>query len=159
VRGMEGRLRKDESAAATELGYVFTFLLGVLLLSMFSVWAWDIENSTRNRWNEQALEDNLRDVAAAIERADAASRLDAEVLYAEPVKIQSVQTDAGQLTLFLDDERVYLIDARGMYSDSITISAASASTHEGEVNLGTTSVVWVVYSEGVTSISSKSPDT
>ena len=36
-------LRKDTGAAATELGYIFTFLLGVLLLTMFSLWAYEIE--------------------------------------------------------------------------------------------------------------------
>ena len=154
-----GSLKDDDSAAATELGYVFTFLLGVMLLSMFSVWAWDIENSTRNRWNEQALENNLRDVASAIERADAASRIDPSVLYAEPVKLQGVQIDAGQLTMILDDSELNLIDARGRFSDTVSISAASAATHEGEVNLGKGSIVWVVYHEGVTSISMKAPDT
>ena len=152
-------LKEDDSGAATELGYVFTFLLGVLLLSMFSVWAWDIENSTRNRWNEQALQNNLREVASAVERADAASRVDPSVMYAEPVKLQAVQTDAGQLTLILDDSELNLIDARGKSSDAVSISAASAATHEGEVNLGKGSVVWVVYHEGVTSISMTAPDT
>ncbi len=152
-------LKDDDSAAATELGYVFTFLLGVLLLSMFSVWAWDIENSTRNRWNEQVLQNNLRDVASAVERADAASRIDSSILYAEPVKLQAVQTDAGQLTLVLDDSELNLIDAHGKYSDAVSISAASAATHEGEVNLGKGNIVWVVYHEGVTSISLKAPDT
>ena len=154
-----GLLKDDDSAAATELGYVFTFLLGVMLLSMFSVWAWDIENSTRHRWNEQALENNLRDVASAVERADAASRIDPSVLYAEPVKLQGVQIDAGQLTMILDDSELNLIDARGRFSDTVSISAASAATHEGEVNLGKGSIVWVVYHEGVTSISMKAPDT
>ena len=42
--------RHDEGAAATELGYVFTFLLGVVLLSMFGVWAYGIETATRERW-------------------------------------------------------------------------------------------------------------
>ena len=42
------RLNADTRAAATELGYIFTFLLGVLLMSMFSVWAWDIETNTRH---------------------------------------------------------------------------------------------------------------
>ena len=152
-------LKDDDSAAATELGYVFTFLLGVLLLSMFSVWAWDIENSTRNRWNEQALENNLREVASAVERADAASRIDPSVLYADPVKLQAVQIDAAQLTMILDDSELNLIDSRGRFSDTISISAASAATHEGEVNLGKGSIVWVVYHEGVTSISMKAPDT
>ena len=65
----------DTSGAATELGYIFTFLLGVLLLSVFSIWTWDIETATRDRWNEQAIQMNLDDIAAAIERADEASRL------------------------------------------------------------------------------------
>ena len=52
------RLSRDTRAAATELGYVFTFLLGVLLMTMFSVWAWDIETNTRLRWNEEAVEAN-----------------------------------------------------------------------------------------------------
>ena len=34
---MKGELKRDESGASTELGYIFTFLLGVLFLSMFSV--------------------------------------------------------------------------------------------------------------------------
>ena len=59
----------DISGAATELGYIFTFLLGVMLLSVFSVWTWDIETATRDRWNEKAVEMNLDDIADAIERA------------------------------------------------------------------------------------------
>ena len=66
---------KDTSGAATELGYIFTFLLGVLLLSVFSIWTWDIETATRERWNEEAIQMNLDDLAAAVERADEASRL------------------------------------------------------------------------------------
>ena len=65
----------DVSGAATELGYIFTFLLGVLLLSVFSIWTWDIETATRERWNKEAIQMNLDDLSAAIERADAASRL------------------------------------------------------------------------------------
>ena len=56
---ISGSLRRDERAAATELGYIFTFLLGVVLLTMFSIWAWDIETATRERWNEEALQDNM----------------------------------------------------------------------------------------------------
>ena len=77
-------LVKDTKAAATELGYIFTFLLGVLLLSMFSIWAWDIETATRDRWNEKAIEMNLDDLASAIERADEASRL-GNISYSESV--------------------------------------------------------------------------
>ena len=60
------KIVKDSNGAATELGYIFTFLLGVLLLSMFSLWAWDIETATRERWNSQAIQANLDDIAAAI---------------------------------------------------------------------------------------------
>ena len=48
---MKGRLVRDQSGASTELGYIFTFLLGVLFLSMFSVWAFGLETSTRENWN------------------------------------------------------------------------------------------------------------
>ena len=64
----------DTNGAATELGYIFTFLLGVLLLSIFSIWTYDIETATRERWNMEAIEMNLDDLAAAVERADEASR-------------------------------------------------------------------------------------
>ena len=36
---MTRKLVEDESGASTELGYIFTFMLGVLFLSLFSVWA------------------------------------------------------------------------------------------------------------------------
>ena len=63
---MKTKLSKsdDISGAATELGYIFTFLLGVMLLSVFSIWTWDIETATRDRWNEQAVKMNLDDIAA-----------------------------------------------------------------------------------------------
>ncbi|NCG00897.1 MAG: hypothetical protein GWP25_03785, partial [Euryarchaeota archaeon] len=77
-------LKQDQRAAATELGYIFTFLLGVLLLTMFSLWAYEIETATRERWNENAIQSNMDDLAAAVERADEASRM-GSVDYAEKV--------------------------------------------------------------------------
>ena len=88
-------LRKDTSAAATELGYIFTFLLGVLLLSMFSLWAWDIETATRERWNEQAIQANLDDIAAAVERADEASRM-GDIQYSESIYWRATEADENQ---------------------------------------------------------------
>ena len=154
---LKGKMKQDQSAAATELGYVFTFLLGVLLLSMFSVWAWDIENSTRVRWNEQALEENLREVAAAVERADAASRLDANSFYAEPVLLRAIHTDVSALTLILDDSRITLVDDKGIYTDTVSISGASSTIHSGEVNLGKSLKVWVIYDAGEVKISQVAP--
>lgn len=150
-------MKQDQAAAAAELGYVFTFLLGVLLLSMFSVWAWDIENSTRVRWNEQALEENLREVAAAVERADAASRLDANSFYAEPVLLRAIHTDVSALTLILDDSRITLVDDKGIYTDTVSISGASSTIHSGEVNLGKSLKVWVIYDAGEVKITQVSP--
>ena len=48
-------LVEDESGASTELGYIFTFLLGVLFLSLFSVWAFGLETATRENWNTTLL--------------------------------------------------------------------------------------------------------
>ena len=56
-------LQNNREAAATELGYVFTFLLGVLLLTMFSIWIYDIESATRERWNEEAIDANMISVS------------------------------------------------------------------------------------------------
>ena len=49
---MQKYLAKDENAAATEIGYVFTFLLGLMFLTSFSIWVWDLEVSTQDRWTE-----------------------------------------------------------------------------------------------------------
>ena len=68
------RLRKNEEGAATELGYVFTFLLGVVLLSVFGVWAYSIETATRERWNNAAIQANLDDVAEAVVVREMADR-------------------------------------------------------------------------------------
>ena len=61
-------ISRDENAASTELSYIFTFLLGVALLSTFTFWTYNIETATRERWNEGAIEANLDDIAEAIER-------------------------------------------------------------------------------------------
>ena len=73
---MQGKIVRDQSGASTELGYIFTFLLGVLLLSLFSIWAFGLETSTREKWNDTAIDVNMADIAAAVERADLASRED-----------------------------------------------------------------------------------
>ena len=91
-------LRRDTSAAATELGYIFTFLLGVMLLTMFSLWAWDIETATRERWNENAIQANMDDLAAAVERADEASRM-GSIDYAEKVEWRPTEADESRFTL------------------------------------------------------------
>ena len=44
----------------------------------------DIETTTRERWNEEAIQMNLDDLVAAVERADEASRL-GDIEYTECV--------------------------------------------------------------------------
>ena len=144
-------LRRDTSAAATELGYIFTFLLGVLLLTMFSLWAWDIETATRERWNENAIQANMDDLAAAVERADEASRIGA-VDYAERVEWRLTEADESRMTIVLTDTNIELIHDTGDLDTNVSISGTGAGSHEGTLTLAGIDSIWVVHYQGVTSI-------
>ena len=144
-------LRRDTSAAATELGYIFTFLLGVLLLTMFSLWAWDIETATRERWNENAIQANMDDLAAAVERADEASRMGA-VDYAERVEWRLTEADESRMTIILTDTNIELIHDTGDLDTNVSISGTGAGRHEGTLTLSGIDSIWVVHYQGVTSI-------
>ena len=149
-------LQKDTGAAATELGYIFTFLLGVLLLSMFSLWAWDIETATRERWNEQAIQANLDDIAAAVERADEASRM-GDVQYSESIYWRATEADENQFTLSLNDELLILEDDSGNLDLEVSISGTGSGQHSGEVQLSGISTIWIVHNDGVTSVQLERP--
>ena len=144
-------ISKDTNGAATELGYIFTFLLGVLLLSMFSMWAWDIETATRERWNQQAIQANMDDIAAAVERADQASRM-GDVEYSESIYWRATEADENLFTLSLNNEFVSLKDNGGTLDMEVLISGAGSGEHTGTVELSGVSTIWVVHSEGVTSL-------
>lgn len=148
---IEFELRRDEHAAATELGYIFTFLLGVLLLTMFSVWAWDIETATRSRWNEIAIEANMDDIAAAVERADEASRIDG-ANYAESVEWRNSEADESKFILILTDVEISLVDEGGTLDTSVLISGTGSGSHEGQISLAGATKIWVVHNNGITSI-------
>ena len=141
----------DTSGAATELGYIFTFLLGVLLLSVFSIWTWDIETATRDRWNEQAIQMNLDDLAAAIERADEASRL-GDVEYTESVWWRATEADENLLSLQLTDNSLILIDDGGSLDTKIFVSGTGSGAHSGTIDLSGAQMIWVVHKDGITSI-------
>ena len=66
-------------------------------MTMFSVWAWDIETNTRLRWNEEAIQANMDDIAAAIERADEASRI-GNVSYAEEISWRPTEADESPVS-------------------------------------------------------------
>ena len=141
----------DTSGAATELGYIFTFLLGVLLLSIFSLWTYDIETATRERWNEEAVQMNLDDLAAAVERADEASRL-GDIEYTESVWWRATEADENLFSIQLTDNSLILIDDGGSLDTQVFISGTGSGTHTGTVNLSGAQMIWVIHKDGITSI-------
>ena len=155
---MRGKLVRDQSGASTELGYIFTFLLGVLFLSMFSVWAFGLETSTRENWNTTAVDVNMADIAAAVERADLASREDSSVRYAEVVSWRLTEADESEFVLTLDDEGLHLDHPENELDRDVSISATGSGTYEGRMTLSGTTEIWVVYDEGVTYLTNTRPD-
>ena len=155
---MRGKLVRDQSGASTELGYIFTFLLGVLFLSMFSVWAFGLETSTRENWNTTAVDVNMADIAAAVERADLASREDSSVRYAEVVSWRLTEADESEFVLTLDDEGLHLDHPENVLDRDVSISATGSGTYDGRITLSGTTQIWVVYDEGVTYLTNTRPD-
>ena len=155
---MRGKLVRDQSGASTELGYIFTFLLGVLFLSMFSVWAFGLETSTRENWNTTAVDVNMADIAAAVERADLASREDSSVRYAEVVRWRLTEADESEFVLTLDDEGLHLDHPENVLDRDVSISATGSGTYDGRITLSGTTEIWVVYDEGVTYLTNTRPD-
>ena len=154
---MSKKFANDENAAATEIGYVFTFLLGLMFLTTFSIWVWGLEVSTQERWTEHALEENLLSVGAAVERADEAARLDSTARYAEPVDLH-LSTAAGlNIEMWLTDDAVHVSDSAEVYRSSQPISGAAATTHSGVVNLVGIETVWVVLMDGKVTLQVEQP--
>jgi|TARA_Y100000994_G_C15600963_1_gene404643 hypothetical protein len=154
---MSRKFVNDENAAATEIGYVFTFLLGLMFLTTFSIWVWGLEVSTQERWTEHALEENLLSVGAAVERADEAARLDSTARYAEPVDLH-LSTAAGlNIEMWLTDDAVHISDSAEVYRSSQPISGAAATTHSGVVNLVGIETVWVVLVDGNVTLQVEQP--
>lgn len=155
---MKGKMVRDQSGASTELGYIFTFMLGVLFLSLFSVWAFGLETSTRENWNTTAVDVNMADIAAAVERADLASREDPSVSYAEVVSWRLTEADETEFILSLDDEGLSLDHSENELDREVSISATGYGTYDGRINLSGTAEIWVVYHEGVTYLSTTRPN-
>ena len=154
---MTHRLADDDSAAATEIGYIFTFLLGLMFLSSFSIWVWGLEVSTQDRWTEEALEENLLSVGAAVERADEAARLDIDARYAEPVDLHLSSAAGLNLEMWLTDDALHLSDGEEMYRPSQPISGAAATNHSGIVKLIGVETIWVVLDAGQVTILVEQP--
>ena len=155
---MRGKLSRDEAAASTELGYIFTFLLGVLFLSMFSVWAFGLETSTREKWNTTAVDVNMADLAAGVERADLASREDSSIRYAEVVEWRLTEADESLFVLTLDDDGLHLDHPENSLDRDVSISATGSGTYDGKITLSGITEIWIIHDNGVTYISSQRPD-
>ncbi len=148
---------RNEEAAATEIGYILTFFLGLMFLTTFSVWTFDIQQATEERWTDEAIQENLREVAEAVERADAAMRIDSNASYAEPVYLRlSADTGLG-LILLVTEESVTITDPSETRMFSQEISAASDATHSGEVNLAGVDIVWISLQEGNITVGLEQP--
>ena len=103
-------------------------MLGVLFLSLFSVWAFGLETSTRENWNTTAVDVNMADIAAAVERADLASREDPSVSYAEVVSWRLTEADETEFILSLDDEGLSLDHSENELDREVSISATGYGT-------------------------------
>ena len=154
---MNEKLVRDNSGASTELGYIFTFMLGVIFLSMFSVWAFGLETSTRERWNSTAVDVNMADIAGAVERADAASREDPNSRYAEVVEWRLTEADESLFTLTLDDEGLHLDHTENALDRDVLISGVGAGNYDGTMTLAGTTTIWIVYEDGLTYITKEKP--
>jgi hypothetical protein len=155
---MKGSLSRDEAGASTELGYIFTFLLGVIFLSMFSVWAFGLESATRDNWNTTAVDVNMADLAAGVERADLASREDSSVRYAEVVEWRLTEADESLFILTLDDKGLHLDHPENDLDRDVSISATGAGTYEGRITLSGLTEIWIVHDNGTTYLAAKRPD-
>ena len=151
----KSKFQKDDSGAATELGYVFTFLLGLLLLSLYSLWAWDLENSTRERWSEVSLTENIERVGSAVERADAVARINPNATYSESVDLLNVEHTSVDVIMLLEDERLIINHPSFKLPFEHNLISAGPTTHIGEINLKGESTIWIHMSNGVVELSNK----
>ena len=154
---MSKKFANDENAAATEIGYVFTFLLGLMFLTTFSIWVWGLEVSTQERWTEHALEENLLSVGAADERSNVDLRGQTKKTNKEPVDLH-LSTAAGlNIEMWLTDDAVHVSDSAEVYRSSQPISGAAATTHSGVVNLVGIETVWIVLMDGNVTLQVEQP--
>ena len=151
------KLQRDTLAAATEIGYVLTFLLGLSFMSFFSVWTWEMQDARGDVWMEQAMEENLDSVAAAIERADVASRLDGNITYAEPVDLLLSNAVNLEFRMLLTDDGLIMQDHSANLKATRAISSTGNTFHSGEVELAGIEQIWVVMQDNKVVITTNQP--
>ena len=100
----------------------------------------------------------MADIAAAVERADLASRGDSSVSYAEVVSWRLTEADESEFVLTLDDEGLHLDHSENNLDRDVSISATGSGTYDGRIKLSGTTEIWVVHDEGVTYLTTSRPD-
>lgn len=150
-------LTNDTLAAATEIGYVLTFLLGLSFMSFFSVWTWEMQDARGDVWMEQAMEENLDSVAAAIERADVVSRIDGNATYAEPVDLLLSNAVNLKFRMLLTDSGLVMQDYSSNMKATRDISSTGNTYHQGEVELAGIEQIWVVLQDNTITITTNQP--
>ena len=150
-------MTNDTLAAATEIGYVLTFLLGLSFMSFFSVWTWEMQDARGDVWMEQAMEENLDSVAAAIERADVVSRIDGNATYAEPVDLLLSNAVNLKFRMLLTDSGLVMQDYSSNMKATRDISSTGNTHHQGEVELAGIEQIWVVLQDNTITITTNQP--
>ncbi len=150
-------MTNDTLAAATEIGYVLTFLLGLSFMSFFSVWTWEMQDARGDVWMEQAMEENLDSVAAAIERADVVSRIDGNATYAEPVDLLLSNAVNLKFRMLLTDSGLVMQDYSSNMKATRDISSTGNTYHHGEVELAGIEQIWVVLQDNTITITTNQP--
>ena len=99
----------------------------------------------------------MDDIAAAVERADEASRLGGNVSYAEEISWRPTEADESLFWLELHETELVLIDEGGPLDTVVALSGTGAGTHEGRVPLAGVERLWVVHDNGMTFLSLDRP--
>jgi uncharacterized alpha-E superfamily protein len=93
----------------------------------------------------------MDDIASAVERADQASRM-GDIEYSESIYWRATEADENQFTLTLSNELLSLQDGGGTLDMEVSISGTGSGEHTGTIELSGISTIWVVHSDGVTSL-------
>ncbi|MBO58148.1 MAG: hypothetical protein CMA77_04035 [Euryarchaeota archaeon] len=126
-------------------------------MSFFSVWTWEMQDARGDVWLEQAMEENLDSVAAAIERADVASRLDGNATYAEPVDLLLSNAVNLKFRMLLTDSGLIMQDYSSNMKATRDISSTGNTHHHGEVELAGIEQIWVVLQDNTITITTNQP--
>ena len=126
-------------------------------MSFFSVWTWEMQDARGDVWLEQAMEENLDSVAAAIERADVVSRIDGNATYAEPVDLLLSNAVNLKFRMLLTDSGLVMQDYSSNMKATRDISSTGNTYHHGEVELAGIEQIWVVLQDNTITITTNQP--